>query len=110
MSDPTARPTPHGGSPRRGASDFSGPIRRAPWRSTRRADDPAQSLTARPERHGDGPNGTPWYVGPDVLDAVRADDRLLDALARGETPAPTDPLARMFVAWLRGLDDEGAGR
>ena len=41
-----------------------------------------------------------WLLGPDELDAIRADERLIAALAAGEAPDPSDPLGELLVAWL----------
>jgi hypothetical protein len=50
----------------------------------------------------------PWCLGPADLAAVRADDGLLDALAGGDVPDPSDPLGRTNATFVREVVDGGA--
>jgi hypothetical protein len=44
----------------------------------------------------------PWLLGPTDLSAINHDDALIDRLARGERPDPTDrdPTAALLATWL----------
>jgi hypothetical protein len=48
----------------------------------------------------------PWLLGPADLAAIRADDALIDRLARGELPDATDPdpIAASLSAWLHEVE------
>ena len=52
----------------------------------------------------------PWLLGPADINAIRADDNLLDRLARGELPDANDPdpIAAALAAWLGSITAGGA--
>jgi hypothetical protein len=63
--------------------------------------------TARPPLPSDP---APWLLGPAEISAIRADDALIDRLARGELPDPSDPdpIAASLAAWLGSITAGGA--
>jgi hypothetical protein len=46
-----------------------------------------------------------WLLGPTDLGADRADDALLNVLAAGGEPNPTDPVGARLAAWMREVQD-----
>jgi hypothetical protein len=50
----------------------------------------------------------PWLLAGADLAAILDDHRLLDALARGEAPDPTDRLGWVLAAFVREIQDGGA--
>jgi hypothetical protein len=63
--------------------------------------------TARPTPSPE-PSPRAWLLGPSELDAIRRDDALLDALARGDVPDPSNPLGRLIAAFVAEIEDGGA--
>jgi hypothetical protein len=63
--------------------------------------------TARPPLTRDP---APWLLGPAEISAIRADDNLLDRLARGELldAHDPDPIAAALAAWLVTVAASGA--
>ena len=51
------------------------------------------------------PANPAWLLTPGQLRAIHADDHLLEQLARGEAPDPTDRLGWVLLAWLREVED-----
>jgi hypothetical protein len=52
----------------------------------------------------------PWLLAPADLAAIRADTAMLDWLAAGGEPGPSDPdpVAAQLAVWLRDVEDGDA--
>ena len=57
---------------------------------------------ADPARPNMPTDPAPWLLGPDDLSAINHEDALIDRLARGERPDPTDrdPTAALLATCL----------